>query len=305
MSMEAPVLDPTSCAICQTVAGASQLHAANFSAEALNPEVFSARRLPYRVHYRMVRCTTCGLVRSDPVAHPDLLAQLYQRSEFTYAQQTEDLRRTYGRYLRRLERHSAHKGSLLEIGCGNGFFLSEALDQGYGEVCGVEPSSDAISHADERVREQITCDIMRPGLFAAASFDVICLFQVFDHISDPRAVIEECARILRPGGLILFFQHNIRAVSARILGELSPIIDIEHTFLYSPQTLARLCAQCGLQTIDSGAAFNTYSLAYLLRLVPLPSALKKMAIAALEKTPVGRVRLRVPLGNMYLVAGGS
>jgi len=299
--MVTPALDPTCCAICQTAGDSSELHAANFSAQALNPEVFSARRLPDRVHYRMVRCNTCGLVRSDPVAHPDLIAQLYQRSEFTYASQTEDLRRTYGRYLRRLGR----KGSLLEIGCGNGFFLSEALDQGYAEVHGVEPSSDAIAHADERVRKQIVCDMMRPGLFPPASFDVICLFQVFDHISDPRAVIEECVRILRPGGLILFFQHNIHAVSARLLGKLSPIIDIEHTFLYSPQTLARLCALCGLQTIDSGAALNTYSLAYLVHLLPLPLSLKKITIAAMEKTPIGRVRLRVPLGNMYLVAGGG
>ncbi len=300
-----PALRPTRCAICQTADNSSEVHAANFSVEAFNPEVFSARRLPDRVHYRMVRCMSCGLVRSDPVANPDLLAQLYQRSEFTYAAQTEDLRRTYGRYLRRLERHQVRKGSLLEIGCGNGFFLGEALDQGYAEVCGVEPSSDAIGHADERVRKHVVCDIMRPDLFAPASFDVICLFQVFDHIGDPRAIIEECARILRPGGLVLFFQHNIRAVSARLLGELSPIIDIEHTFLYSPQTLAQLCALCGLETVDSGAAFNTYSLAYLLRLLPLPLALKKMAIATMEKTPIGRVRLDVPLGNMYLVAGGS
>ncbi|MFT7695641.1 MAG: SAM-dependent methyltransferase [Candidatus Latescibacterota bacterium] len=303
--MTTPVLDPTRCAICQTADNSSELHPANFSVEALNPEVFSARRLPDRVHYRMARCNTCGLVRSDPVAHPDLLAQLYQRSEFTYASHTEDLRRTYGRYLRRLERHRVRKGSLLEIGCGNGFFLGEALDQGYAEVHGVEPSSDAIAHADERVRKQIVCDMMRPGLFAPASFDVICLFQVFDHISDPHAVIEECARILRPGGLVLFFQHNIRAVSARLLGELSPIIDIEHTFLYCAQTLARLCALSGLETIDSGAAFNTYSLSYLVRLLPLPSAIKKMAIATMEKTPIGRVRLNVPLGNMYLIAGGN
>jgi SAM-dependent methyltransferase len=289
--------------VCQTIGNASELYAADFTPEALNPEVFSARRLPDRIHYRMVRCNSCGLVRSDPIADLALLEQLYQRSEFTYAAQTGDLRRTYGRYLKRLQCYGVEKGALLEIGCGNGFFLCEALDQGYAEVRGVEPSADAVARADERVRGQIVCDLMRPGLFPPATFDAICLFQVFDHIPNPESVISECAKLLRPGGRLLFFHHNISAVSARVLGELSPIVDIEHTFLYSPETLGKLCANCGLSIKDAGAAFNTYSLSYLVRLLPLGAGLKKLAIAAMEKTPLGRLRLRVPLGNMYLVAG--
>jgi hypothetical protein len=56
------------------------LYDANFEPADLNPAVFSARRLPDRVHYRMVRCGTCGLVRSDPVAHLNTLARLYEPS---------------------------------------------------------------------------------------------------------------------------------------------------------------------------------------------------------------------------------
>ncbi len=75
----------TSCAICKTEGNAVELYPANFDMRALNSAVFSARRLPDRIHYRLVKCSTCGLVRSDPVAPPAVLATLYQRSTFTYS----------------------------------------------------------------------------------------------------------------------------------------------------------------------------------------------------------------------------
>src|SRR5450432_3089909 len=150
--MSQVALHPTRCAICETEGNATELYSPNFALDAFNPEIFSARRLPDRVHYRMVKCNKCGLVRSDPVADPQTLAQLYARSTFDYGEEVEGLKRTYGRYLAKLENFGVKKNALLEIGCGNGFFLEEALRQGYQTVRGVEPSSEAVSKADDRVR---------------------------------------------------------------------------------------------------------------------------------------------------------
>ncbi len=104
--------------------------------------MFSARRLADRIHYGMVRCDACGLVRSDPVPDPALLAALYARSQFTYRDEVPDLQRTYGRYLTRLERWGVRKGALLEIGCGNGCFLEAALAQGGASRGQGEPASE-------------------------------------------------------------------------------------------------------------------------------------------------------------------
>jgi SAM-dependent methyltransferase len=295
-------LKDTRCAICNTEGNASELYPANFDLQALNPEVFSARRLPDRIHYRMVKCRTCGLIRSDPVAPPDLMAQLYHQSAFTYTDEVADLKRTYGRYLSKLDNYGARKAALLEIGCGNGFFLQQVLAQGYRSVRGVEPSRAAVDQAAPDVRHAIVCDLMRPGLFGPAEFDVICLFQVFDHVPNPGALLDACYAALRPGGLMLALNHNVSAVSARLLGEHSPIVDIEHTYLYNPATMARLFAAHGFRVRKAGAAWNRYSLRYLVRLLPLPAAPKQAALGWLEKNPLGRLRLSVPLGNLWLVA---
>lgn len=295
-------LHSTSCPICKTSGNAQEIFAANFSVDAFNPEIFSARRLPDRIHYRMVRCLGCGLVRSDPVADAAAIAALYRQSSFDYGEEVANLQATYGRYLARLSQFGVKKSSLLEIGCGNGFFLEQAIDQGYQSVRGVEPSIQAAAQAKPPVRPHIVCDIMRPGLFAPEQFDVICMFQVFDHIAEPAALLESCWQVLRPGGLALCLNHNIGALSAQILKEHSPIIDIEHTYLYTPRTISRLWAACGFSILHCGPVLNTYTLHYLARLLPLPTPVKRGLLAMLRKTSVGRIRLSLPLGNLWLVA---
>jgi SAM-dependent methyltransferase len=299
MSIE---LHETRCAICNTTGNATELYPATLSPDDLNPQAFSARRLPDRIHYRMVRCNKCGLVRSDPIADPSLIATLYERSVMTYGGELDCLRATYGRYLRELEPFGVNKSHLMEIGCGNGFLLQEALSQGYAQVTGIEPSSDAIAKADVSVRASIKQGLMLPGVFAPESFDVVCIFHVFDHLLDPAELLRECHRVLKPGGLMLCLNHNVEAVSAKLMRERSPIIDIEHTYLYSPRTMRVIFEQAGFAVRRVDSVINRYELRYLTHLLPLPSAIKQPALNWLNRTSVGSVQMSVPLGNLYLIA---
>jgi SAM-dependent methyltransferase len=299
--MDGIPLVTTRCAICDTEDYAEVLYPANFQAEDFSPATFSARRSPDRVHYRVVKCLRCGLVRSDPVAETTVIAGLYARSGFQYEAEVRNLTLTYGRYLAKLERFGGKTGALLEIGCGNGFFLEEASRRGYTLVRGVEPSEDAVAKASPSVRQGIVADVMRPGLFEEETFDVVCLFQVLDHLSDPGAVLEESRQILRPGGLVLCLNHDVDAFSARLLGARSPIIDIEHTYLFSRVTIARLLEKQGYRVLACGGARNTYSVRYLAHLLPLPNGVKDRVMRALDGW-LGARRLTISLGNLYVVA---
>src|ERR1700694_1263486 len=92
-------LAPTACAICGTFGNAVELYPPTYDESSFNERIFSARRLPDTIHYRLVRCRACGLVRSDPAADQAGLSGLYGRSSFDYASEVPNLRRTYGRYL--------------------------------------------------------------------------------------------------------------------------------------------------------------------------------------------------------------
>ena len=300
--MQPPDLCATRCAICNTEGNAVELYPANFVMEALHPIFFSARRVPDRIHYRIVKCSICGLVRSDPVADSRILGQLYAQSTFDYGDEVDNLKLTYGYYLSKLNKYDVQKRTLLEIGCGNGFFLEEGLKQGYVNVVGVEPSADAVARANSKVRSQIICDMMRPGLFGKGQFDVICMFQVLDHIADPAGLLAECYHVLKPGGLILCLNHNIEAISARLLRNRSPIVDIEHTFLYSPDTMRHLFSSSGFKVLRIHPVINIYSPHYMVMLLPLPRTIKGILLKLLKKRIFQNIKLTAPLGNLYLVA---
>jgi hypothetical protein len=101
--------------------------------------------------------------------------------------------------------------------------------------------------------------------------------------------------------VLLCFNHNVRSLSARVLGERSPIIDIEHCYLYSPKTMKRLMQKHGFEVVEFGSATNTLSLRHFLRLLPSPPSLKRGFLNAAEGTRIGRLPLRLPLGNLYAI----
>lgn len=298
------LLQPTRCAICDREGHAEELYPARLDEEPINAHTFSARRFYDRkIHYRMARCVACGLVRSDPVLPPEELAMLYRASHFTYEGEVTNLTRTYGRYLARVRRHHADAGRFLDIGCGNGFMVEEAARQGYSEVCGVEPSEEAAAQSAPRMRANISVAMFSASLFPPASFDVITLFQTLDHLSNPRSALADCFTLLVPGGAVLLFNHNVRAMSARILGERSPIIDIEHTYLYDTNTIRQVCEVEGFAVLEVNAAWNTVSLAYLVSLLPLRNVRMKDGMTRIfERLRIARVSVRAPLGNLYCIA---
>ena len=300
-----PRLEPTRCAICRIENEADEIYAASLPPDALTPATFSARRLPDRTHHRLVRCRRCGLVRSDPIVDQESMLALYRASTFAYEHELDGLKATYARALRRLSGLVPSREGLLDVGCGNGFVLELALDLGWRGVRGVEPSQDAIAHAPARVAPMIESGFLQRGMFAPASFDAVTLFQVLDHLADPGAVLCEIRRLLRPGGVILALNHNVDAWSARVLRERSPIFDIEHTYLYSPETMRRLFSQAGFDVISVKPVRNTYSIGYLVHLAPLPHGPKASFLPRLKQSKIGQIMLTLPLGNLCLLGRRS
>lgn len=298
----APVLVKTACPICGDDAHDREVYAANFQPGDLDPEVFSARRMPDRLHYRMVRCAACGLLRSNPILPVEELSRLYRASHFTYQGEAEFTRKTYAHYLKRALRVKPQVASLMEVGCGSGFFLAEAQALGVRELHGVEPSEEAISHAPEGLRPAIRCALYGEETFAPDSFDAVCAFQVFDHVPDPAATLRACFKHLKPGGLALFINHDSGALTNRLLGERSPIVDVEHTALYDRRTMRRILEKTGFTVREVFRVKNTYPVNYWARLAPLPAGLKKAAVGWLAGSAVGRLPVGLYAGNLGAIA---
>ncbi len=315
------------CAICGEN-NYSILYPENFDVNQINSRIFSARRLPDRVHYQMVKCKNDGLVYYTPILEYEKLEKLYKKSFVSYDEHLENLKETYGFYLKELKKNTQDqvtevegiptarnevstggrktsgriwKPKLLEIGCGNGFFLEEAKRQGY-DVYGIEPGEASVMKAKPSIKKHIIIDIFKPGQFKRNFFDVICCFQTFDHIPNPNGLLKECYKILKPGGLMLFFNHDVGAIQNKLMGEMSPIIDIEHTYLFDKKTIALIFEKHKFKVLKVKSAFNVHHLSYWIHLFPLPHLVKVLLIKYLDQTGLGKIKIKLNPGNLVAVA---
>jgi len=75
---------------------------------------------------------------------------------------------------------------------------------------------------------------------------------------------------LKPGGHVYMIMHNSKALQARVFGEKSPIIDVEHIYLFNKQNLPELCKKAGFKVHSVFDITTGYPFSYWLRMAPLP-----------------------------------
>lgn len=291
----------TKCPICETLGNSTPVYPSNVDETSFSTEVFSARRLPDRRHYQWVRCKKCTLLRSDPVLDVDL-EKLYVESSFDYSTEVNGLKKTYFNLVRKALGGKKFNKSIFEVGGGNGFFLEAAKDGGFVSVAGVEPSTEAIGAARSDIKPKMIASMMKSGVLTSGSFEVGTMFHTLDHLSDPIGTLKDCRDALEPGGVFIVAIHNERSWSARLMGERSPIIDVEHTHLYTRKSGEALFRKVGFIDVRSGAYNNHYSLAYILHLIPISRAFRMKVLESRMGTLLGKIKVIVPLGNMW-VAG--
>ena len=291
----------TKCPICETLGNSLSVYPSNVDETSFSTEVFSARRLPDRRHYQWVRCKKCTLLRSDPVLDVDL-EKLYVESTFDYSTEIDGLKKTYFNLVRKALGGKKFNKSIFEVGGGNGFFLEAAKDGGFASVAGVEPSTEAIGAARSDIKPHMIASMMKSGVLKTNSFEVGAMFHTLDHLSDPVVTLKDCYDTLEVGGVFVVAIHNERSGSARLMGERSPIIDVEHTHLYTRKSGEALFRKVGFTDVRSGSYNNHYSLAYILHLIPISRAFRKRTLESWIGTLLGKIKVIVPLGNMW-VAG--
>jgi SAM-dependent methyltransferase len=281
----------TECIGCQVV-NDQLLYTAKLPDDAVD---FSARHEKVgHYHHRIVRCENCGLVRSDPIFSVDEISQLYAASLYSYDAQAGFAADTYERLWKKFFCTLPRDASILEVGCGNGFFLSRLKAEGFDEVSGVEPSIDSCQRSEDGLN--IHCDMFPSDQLYGLKFDVILNFHVIDHVVNPRVFLESCWDHLNPGGKLLTVCHDQGSLSARILGRFSPIYDIEHVFLFSMDTLKSLQTDVGFSVKASGKLRNTYPLGYWLQYVPWTSYLRQVLPRIMS------IPLSLNAGNQFSLA---
>ncbi len=135
---------------------------------------------------------------------------------------------------------------LLDVGCSSGALVYAFQTIGV-QAEGVEPSSNPAQTAIAlglKVHQGFLEDLSLP----AASYDVITLFEVIEHVKDPLKLFQECHRILFPGGVMIVKTGNTDSWTARALGGKWEYFDMTrhggHISFFNPFSIKRLAQRC-------------------------------------------------------------
>jgi SAM-dependent methyltransferase len=131
---------------------------------------------------------------------------------------------------------------VLDLGCRDGS-LTRAYAEG-NEVVGVDADREALAAAAELGIETRWADLDEPLDFDEASFDVVVAGELLEHLRDPRRVVEDVRRVLRPGGTFAGSVPNAYRLKNRLrflLGH-EPEDDPTHLQMFSPGDVQRLLA---------------------------------------------------------------
>lgn len=130
-------------------------------------------------------------------------------------------------------------GRLLEVGCGEGFFLRAARKHGY-QVCGIEPNPRLCQQVSEELGVEIEQRFLDNSRFPRASFDVVYHCDLLVHFSDPISALNTMTTFLRPGGVLCFEVGILGGISTAWYKLMGGLGLGQHLWLYSNRALHNL-----------------------------------------------------------------
>jgi 2-polyprenyl-3-methyl-5-hydroxy-6-metoxy-1,4-benzoquinol methylase len=214
--------------------------------------------------FQYTTCSCCGTIYMNPRPSPAVMQSYYSNSE-NYAYwgkfifPASEAARKEKIHLPRHEqivemthRFGTGHGLMLEVGPGFGTFCSVATEaKAFKRVVGIEPTPEMARACRERgvevIEKRIEDIIDADGLIGA---DVVVAFEVVEHLYAPRKFVEQCARLLKPGGLLVLTCPNGQGFDIAELGPKSLAVDPEHVNLFNPHSISKLVATCGFHVLE-------------------------------------------------------
>lgn len=196
-------------------------------------------------HFGVVRCRRCGFGRTDPV--PGSLDRYYPARYRRFGRLGAAL--LHRMYLRRVDRWLAGlppSGLALEVGAGTGWMLRVLRERGW-RALGSERTAEAAS----RVRSAAGVPVFVGGIGAVREtplLDLVVMFHVLEHLSDPLDQLSQTARRLKPGGTLVLGLPNIASWQSRLFGRDWLHLDVpRHLCHFSPDSIERALTLAGLR----------------------------------------------------------
>jgi SAM-dependent methyltransferase len=213
----------------------------------------------------LVKCSVCGFEYVTPRLNAAAVMEGYTNAvDETFVSQAKGREATFTRCLSTVQRvWKKAPGRILDVGTANGSFLKIAKDTGW-DVAGCEPNRWMCRWCEGNYGLRITAGTIFDGKYGSEEFDVVTLWDVLEHTPDPMATLQECCRVLRPGGLLVVNYPDIGSWIARLMGHKWVFLLSVHYFYFTRQTMKQALERNGLRILRMNPHVQTLELDYIL-----------------------------------------
>ena len=211
---------------------------------------------------RHLKCKNCHLIYVNPIEEGNKINEDYSQRKSVDAAIIKESRLRAAESQVELVKKYKDGVRLLDVGCGEGFFLFNASKAGYTGK-GVEISQDAAAYARKEFSLDVEAKPLEGTQLPKNYFDVVTMWQVLEHVPYPLMVLKEVHRILKPEGLLVVSTPNIEGLLAKIFRRRWWNIRRLHINQFTTKTLMNILKNAGFKNISSVSYKESISLLVL------------------------------------------
>jgi SAM-dependent methyltransferase len=143
-----------------------------------------------------------------------------------------------------------HRGArLLDIGCGNGAFVKDAIAWGWNAE-GLDPDPDVAAAVSPRLGARVTTGTLADTHYPDACFAAVTMDHTIEHVHDPVSTLREALRILQPRGSLWVATPNVDSLGHRwFKSDWRGLEPPRHLVLFNAKTLRAALATAGYEKV--------------------------------------------------------
>jgi SAM-dependent methyltransferase len=209
--------------------------------------------------FNISMCKNCGFRFTNPIPSEATIGKYYQSEDYISHSDTNKgiinklyhlvRKQSLRSKIKLIDKTCPAKGTILDIGCGTGYFLQACKEDGW-KIQGMEPDSTARMLAERNIGQSVFNNLF--SIKEEGLYDLITLWHVLEHVHKLNETIQHINKLLKPNGRLIIAVPNLLSFDSSTYGEYWAAYDVpRHLYHFAPTDMDKLLTKHKFVKIDT------------------------------------------------------